>query len=73
MKNQDWEIPPNLQPDPDDYSFDLMKQKSMNQKGLVTAFQKLAQLDGGKSSMMSSHPSSSSRAQHIQDRIAKGS
>jgi len=57
----------------DDYSFDLMKQKSMNQKGLVTAFQKLAQLDGGKSSMMSSHPSSSSRAQHIQDRIAKGS
>jgi hypothetical protein len=23
MKNQDWEIPPNLQPDPDDYSFDL--------------------------------------------------
>ncbi|KUZ14011.1 peptidase [Burkholderia diffusa] len=57
----------------DDYSFDLMKQKNMNQKGLVTAFQKLAQLDGGKSSMMSSHPSSASRAQHIQDRIAKGS
>src|SRR5579863_8444045 len=23
MKNQDWEIPLNLQPDPDDYSFDL--------------------------------------------------
>jgi len=23
MKNQDWEIPQNLQPDPDDYSFDL--------------------------------------------------
>ena len=23
MKNQDWEIPANLQPDPDDYSFDL--------------------------------------------------
>ena len=23
MKNEDWEIPPNLQPDPDDYSFDL--------------------------------------------------
>src|SRR5690242_17393173 len=23
MKNQDWEIPPNLQPDADDYSFDL--------------------------------------------------
>ena len=23
MRNEDWEIPPNLQPDPDDYSFDL--------------------------------------------------
>lgn len=23
MKNEDWEIPPNLRPDPDDYSFDL--------------------------------------------------
>ena len=23
MKNQDWEIPPNLRPNPDDYSFDL--------------------------------------------------
>ncbi|MBV9251458.1 MAG: serine protease [Acetobacteraceae bacterium] len=23
VRNQDWEIPPNLQPDPDDYSFDL--------------------------------------------------
>lgn len=57
----------------DDFSFDLLKQKRMNQKGLVTAFQKLAQLDGGQSTMMSSHPSSASRAQHIQDRIAKGS
>lgn len=23
MKNEDWEIPPNLRPDPDDYSFEL--------------------------------------------------
>lgn len=23
MKNEDWEIPPNLRPDPDDYSFDV--------------------------------------------------
>jgi hypothetical protein len=23
MKKEDWEIPPNLQPDPGDYSFDL--------------------------------------------------
>jgi metalloprotease len=53
----------------DDYSFDLLKKKSMNENGLVTAFQKLATLDGGESSMMSSHPSSPSRAEHIQNRI----
>ena len=56
----------------DDYSFDLLKQKGMSQKGLATAFEKLAKLDGGKSSMMSSHPSSTSRAEHIRERIAKG-
>ena len=53
----------------DDYSFDLLKKKGMNESGLVTAFQKLATLDGGHNSMMSSHPSSPSRAQHIQNRI----
>ncbi len=56
----------------DDYSFDMLKKKGMNQKGLVTAFQKLAALDGGKSSMLSSHPSSASRASHIESRIASG-
>ena len=45
--------------------------KKLNTRGLVTAFQKLAELDGGKSDMMSSHPSSAKRAQHIEDRIAK--
>ncbi len=25
MKNQDWEIPPNLQPDPSDYGYDLLR------------------------------------------------
>lgn len=53
----------------DDYSFDLLKRDHMNQKGLVTAFQKLAQLDGGHSSMLSSHPSSPDRAAHIQRRL----
>ncbi|NIE68373.1 M48 family metalloprotease [Burkholderia sp. Ax-1719] len=53
----------------DDYSFDLLKKKGMKREGLVTAFQKLAQIDGGQSSMLSSHPSSPSRAQHIQSRI----
>ena len=55
----------------DDYSFDLLQSKKLNTRGLVTAFQKLAELDGGKSDMMSSHPSSAKRAQHIEERIAK--
>ncbi|MFM0645586.1 M48 family metallopeptidase [Paraburkholderia bryophila] len=54
----------------DDYSFDLQKKKKLDPSGLVTAFNKLAQLDGGQSSMFSSHPSSPERAQHIQQRIA---
>lgn len=54
----------------DDYSFDQLKARSLNTQGLVTAFQKLAKLDGGKSDMMSSHPSSTKRAEHIQQRIA---
>ena len=55
----------------DNYSFDQLQAKKLNTRGLVTAFQKLAELDGGKSDMMSSHPSSTKRAQHIEDRIAK--
>ena len=55
----------------DDYSFDQLQAKKLNTRGLVTAFQKLAELDGGKSDMMSSHPSSAKGAQHIEDRIAK--
>lgn len=55
----------------DDYSFDQLQARKLNTRGLVTAFQKLAQLDGGKSDMMSSHPPSAKRAQHIEDRIAK--
>ncbi|WP_044041408.1 metalloprotease LoiP [Caballeronia insecticola] len=56
----------------DDYSFDTQKKKGYNPKGLVTAFQKLATIDGGKSSMLSSHPASPARAKHIEDRIASG-
>jgi putative metalloprotease len=54
----------------DDYSFDLQKKKKLDPSGLVTAFNKLAQADGGKSSILSSHPASPARAQHIQQRIA---
>ncbi len=56
----------------DDYSFDTQKKKGYDPKGVVTAFQKLATLDGGKSSMLSSHPSSPARAKHIEERIASG-
>jgi putative metalloprotease len=49
----------------------MLSQRKLNRQGLVTAFQKLAQLDGGKSSMFSSHPSSPDRAKHIQQRIAQ--
>ncbi len=53
----------------DNYSFDLLTEKKLPREGLVTAFQKLAKLDGGKSSMLSSHPSSASRAENMQKRI----
>ncbi|WP_432720222.1 M48 family metalloprotease [Jeongeupia wiesaeckerbachi] len=56
----------------DDYSFDLLKSKGYNPQALVTSFQKLAQLSGGSSSIMSSHPASADRAKHIQDRINSG-
>ncbi len=53
----------------DDYAFDLLTQRKLNTKGLVTAFEKLAALDGGQSSIMSSHPGSSARAQRMQSKI----
>jgi putative metalloprotease len=56
----------------DDYSFDLLTKNGANRQALVTAFQKLAKLDGGQSSLLSSHPGSDARAKHIQDRIASG-
>ncbi|XQM35118.1 Peptidase, M48B family [Cupriavidus sp. H19C3] len=56
----------------DDYSYDLLTKNGQNRQALVTAFQKLAKLDGGQSSLLSSHPGSAARAQHIQDRIASG-
>lgn len=57
--------------DADNYSFDLLTRQGLHREGLVTAFQKLAKLDGGKSSMFSSHPSSAERAANLQKRIDK--
>ena len=59
--------------DADNYSFDLLTQRKLNRVGLVTAFQKLAKMDGGKSSMLSSHPSSADRASNMQKRIDRAS
>jgi len=55
----------------DDYSLDLLKKNNANLSGLVSAFEKLAKLDGGDSSMFSSHPGSKDRAKRLQDKIAK--
>lgn len=55
----------------DDYSFDLLKKRGIDPQGLVTGFEKLAQMEKGRASgLFDSHPSSAARAQHIKDRIA---
>ncbi len=54
----------------DDFSFDLLKKNGANREALATSFEKLAKLDGGSSSMFSSHPGSKDRADHIRSRIA---
>ena len=53
----------------DDHSFDLLTQKGMERKGLVTGFEKLAKIDGGQHSMLSSHPPSTERAKRMQARL----
>lgn len=54
----------------DNYSFDLLTKNNANRQALVTAFRKLAKLDGGKSSMLSSHPGSEDRAKNIESKLA---
>lgn len=56
----------------DDYSFDLLTRNGANRQALASAFRKLAALDGGQSSMLSSHPGSLERAKHIEARLAGG-
>lgn len=56
--------------DADDFSFDLLKKRGIPLQGLASAFDKLAQLGGGDSSMFDSHPGSADRAAHIRQRIA---
>ncbi|MFV3386944.1 M48 family metalloprotease [Pseudomonas sp. NY15364] len=54
----------------DNFSFDLLTQRNIPHDGLVTAFEKLAKLGGGESSMFSSHPGSSDRAANMRTRLA---
>lgn len=58
--------------DADDFSFDLLKKRGIPLNGLASAFDKLAKLGGGDSSMFDSHPGSADRAAHIRQRIASG-
>lgn len=53
----------------DNYSFELLTKRNIKREGLVTAFQKLAKLGGGESSMFSSHPGASARSASMQKRI----
>ncbi|WPG41025.1 M48 family metalloprotease [Variovorax sp. EBFNA2] len=57
----------------DNYSFDLLTERKLERKGLVTSFQKLAKLSAGSgstgSSILSSHPPSTDRAAAMQKRL----
>ncbi|MGI4779816.1 MAG: M48 family metallopeptidase [Janthinobacterium lividum] len=60
----------------DSYSFDLLSERKLERKGLVTGFQKLAKLSEGKASsnsLLSSHPPSTERAAAMQKRLDSGS
>lgn len=57
--------------DADDYSFDLLTEKKMERKGLVTGFEKLGKLSSKEHSMLDSHPASKDRAKRMQDRLNK--
>ena len=53
----------------DDYSFDLQKRKGLDPSALVSVFEKVGRVNGGQSSMLNSHPSSSDRVRHIRVRL----
>lgn len=56
----------------DNFSFDLLSERKLSLEGLASAFDKLAKLGGGESSMFDSHPGSADRAANIRKRIAAG-
>ena len=60
----------------DNYSFDLLGERKLDRRGLVTSFQKLAKLSeasaGASNSLLSSHPPSTERAASMQKRLDSG-
>lgn len=57
----------------DNYSFDLLSERKLDRKGLVSAFDKLAKLSGGSgNSLMNSHPPSAQRSANMQKRLDSG-
>ena len=55
----------------DDYALAFSKKYKYNAKAAVSALQKLAKLSGDKSSLFSSHPAPSERAQRLSEQIEK--
>lgn len=53
------------------YGLELLKRRKINPTAAITAVEKLASLGGGKSSIMSSHPSSKKRAEILRKEIAR--
>jgi putative metalloprotease len=49
----------------DDYGFNFMKKHKYNVSAMESAFRKLAKLDAGSHSMMSTHPDSAGRAERM--------
>ncbi|MBN8414014.1 M48 family metallopeptidase [Halomonas cupida] len=58
--------------DADNFSFDLLTDRGIPREGLLTGFEKFADMDGGESRLMSSHPGSKDRADNIRERLANG-
>ena len=53
----------------DDYAFDLLTERGLERKGLVTGLEKLAARDTGGVALLNSHPPSAERAAAMQKRL----
>lgn len=56
----------------DDYGFNFMKKYKFNVKAMESAFRKLAKMEKGSHSMMSTHPDSAGRADRMKAKAEKG-